>query len=210
MDIINIVGLILVSLSGLFMFLCIFHKNDSFFNLRKTFKDHFCLFKECPKQYIIFYILPLIFSIGLAMLYKANEVFYTNLSVIISILLSMLLAILSILSGKEYNDLADNNQSEKVKKVTNETITAINFDVLLCIFLLLFGLVMVVIYGVNLDLSLLRLSPNAIEPIVDLLKRVFSGITYYSFSIILLTLLLIVKRMSKIIDFNLKAKRRDK
>lgn len=186
MDIIKIVGISLIAISVLFILISLLRKNESFFNLRSVIGTHLSLFKNCKSQYFIFYGLPLLFAVGLAMIYEAGEAFYSNLSVIVSILISMLLAVLSILTGKEYSSISDDGQRNKVKQVVNETITAIIFDAILCIFLLLYGLVMVVINDVSFDL--------------DMIKRVFAGISYYTFTVILLNLLLIVKRMSKIID----------
>lgn len=188
MNWIKFTGLFLVISFTLINFIFLFRKNESFFNLRDVVKDHLLLFRNCKSQYIVFYFSPLLFAVGLALIYEAGETFYTNLSVIISILLSMLLAILSILTGKDYSFIEDANQRENIQNVTQETITAIIFDSLLCIFLLLYGLAMIVIDGVNFD--------------TEIVKRVLAGIAYYSFAVTLLNLLLIVKRMSRIIEFD--------
>lgn len=188
MNWIKFAGLFLVISFTLINFIFLFRKNESFFNLRDVVKDHLLLFRNCKSQYIVFYFSPLLFAVGLALIYEAGETFYTNLSVIISILLSMLLAILSILTGKDYSFIEDANQRENIQNVTQETITAIIFDSLLCIFLLLYGLAMIVIDGVNFD--------------TEIVKRVLAGIAYYSFAVTLLNLLLIVKRMSRIIEFD--------
>lgn len=188
MDYIKFIGLFLVIGFVVINIFSLFKKNESFFNLYDIVKNHLYLFHDCPSQYIVFYSNPLLFAIGLALIYEAGETFYANLSVIISVLLSMLLAMLSILTQKSYALIADDNQRDKIQQVTQETITAIVFDSLLCIFLLLYGLAMIVIDGINFD--------NGV------LKKFFSGIAYYNFVVILLNLLLIVKRMSRIIEFN--------
>lgn len=188
MNWIKLTGLFLVISFMLINFIFLFRKNESFFNLRDVVKDHLLLFRDCKSQYIVFYFSPLLFAVGLSLIYEAGETFYTNLSVIISILLSMLLAILSILTGKDYSFIEDANQRENIQNVTQETITAIIFDSLLCIFLLLYGLAMIVIDGINFD--------------TEIVKRVLAGIAYYSFAVTLLNLLLIVKRMSRIIEFD--------
>lgn len=182
------IGLALLAVFIIVNALLLFRKNESFFNLRDMVKDHLSLFRECKSQYWVFYINPLFFAIGLSMMYEAGETFYTNLSVIISIILSMLLAILSILTGKDYSTISDDNQRNNIKHVTEETITAIIFDSLLCIFLLLYGLVMIVIDNIVFN--------------SDIVNRILSGVAYYSFAVILLNLLLIVKRMSRIIEFD--------
>ena len=196
MDWIKLIGLFLVICFVLINTVFLFRKNESFFNLRDVVKDHLHLFHDCKSQYIVFYFSPLLFAVGLALIYEAGETFYTNLSVIVSVLLSMLLAILSILTGKDYSSIADNNQRENIQNVTQETITAIVFDSLLCIFLLLYGLAMIVIDGVNFD--------------AEIGKRVLAGIAYYNFAVTLLNLLLIVKRMSRIIEFDFSVHKENK
>lgn len=196
MDLTKFIGLALVLLFVLINTLFLFRKNESFFNLRDVIKDHLGLFRNSKSQYVIFYISPLLFAVGLSMIYEAGETFYTNLSVIVSVLLSMLLAILSILTGKDYSSIEDDNQRKNIKRVTQETITAIVFDSMLCIFLLLYGLVMIVIDGVTFD--------------AEVVKRIFAGIAYYSFAVMLLNLLLIVKRMSRIIEFDFGVQKESK
>lgn len=183
----KIIGITLVLMFVLINTFLLFRKKNSFFNLWEVVKNHLGMFHNCKSQYVIFYISPLLFAVGLAMVYEAGATFYTNLSVIVSVLLSMLLAILSILTGKDYSGIKDNNRRENIKNVTQETITAIVFDSMLCVFLLLYGLVMIVIDGVQFD--------------AEVVKRILAGIAYYSFAVMLLNLLLIVKRMSRIIEF---------
>lgn len=196
MDCTKIIGLLLVISFLLINIFFLFRKNESFFNLRDVIKDHLDLFRDCRSQYVVFYFSPLLFASGLALIYEAGETFYTNLSVIVSILLSMLLAILSILTGKDYFSIADSHQRDNIQNVTQETITAIVFDTLLCIFLLLYGLAMIIIDGVSFN--------------TGIIKRVFAGIAYYGFSVTLLNLLLIVKRMSRIIEFDFYVSREKK
>lgn len=188
MDWMKFIGLSFITCFLLINIFFLFRKNESFFNLRDVVKDHLDLFHDCKSQYIVFYFSPLLFAVGLALIYEAGETFYTNLSVIISVLLSMLLAILSILTGKDYSSVVDDDQRTNIQNVTQETITAIVFDSLLCIFLLLYGLAMIVIDGIDFD--------------TEIVKRVLAGIAYYNFSVTLLNLLLIVKRMSRIIEFD--------
>lgn len=191
-------GVILVVASFVVMAICLLHKNEPFFNLNQVFCKHFALFKNSKSQYLVFYVLPLILAIGLSMLYTAAEDFFTELSVILGILLSVLLTILSILSGYDFSTVKDEEQRKKGKAVVTDTINAITFNSLLCIFLLLYNLVLIVLAGG--DYAWLPFD-------VVILKIIASIIAYYLFSVICLTLLLVVKQMSKIIQFNLNVKR---
>lgn len=191
----TIIGLSLVTFSTLVLFICMMRKKEDFFNIRKTICDHLKVFKHCPSKYWIFYGLPLLFSVGLSLIYEAGSGFYTELSVVLSIILSMLFAILSILSSQDYSVINDKTQKDKLKKVLKETTTAIVFDSILSLFLMLHGLVIIVLSGIK-----------TIEIPFDttILKTFASGIAYYVFMIILLNLLFIVKQMSKIIEFNIE------
>lgn len=198
MELKTIIGLSLIFLSLLLIFICLLKKKNTFFNTRKILMEHIGLFKTCPFQYVIFYGLPLLFAVGLAMVYEAGISFYSELGVILGIILSMLFAILSILSGHDFSSVSDDGQKSKVKKVLKQTINAIIFDSILSLFLMLYGLVFIVING-----------NKAITGFFDkvIISQIVSGIAYYIFVVILLNLLLILKYMSKIIEFNLEVKK---
>ena len=193
-----VIGLIMLVLFVILMMLNFLKKHETFFNLREIVRHHLSLFDECKYQNVVFYGFPLLFAIGLALIYEADESFYSEISVVIGILLSMLLAILSILTGFDFSTVENKTQKEKVQKVVSETINAIVFDTVLCIFMMVYVLSIIVISGV--DCSWIPID-------MTIVKACVSGLAYYVFTVILLTLLLIVKHMSKIIEFkNVKNK----
>ena len=198
MHTVKIVGIILAAASFVAMAICLLHKNEPFFNLNQVIRKHFALFKESKIQYIIFYFLPLLFAVGLSMLYTAAEAFFTELNVVLGIILSVLLTVLSILSSFDFSTVKEQTQREKGTRVVNDTINSIIFNSLLCVFLLLYNLLLVVLAGG--DYTWLPFD-------VAIPKTMVSIIAYYLFSVICLTLLLIVKQMSKIIQFNLAVKK---
>ena len=188
-------GLLLVFISLAVMIFSLLRKEEPFFNLRDIIKAHKQLIRGSE---ILFCILPMCFAVGLSLLYTAGAQFYTEISVILGIFLSMLLASLSILSNYDFSTVKDASQREKGKKVVRQTINAIMFDSLLCVFLLLYGLTIIVLSSG--DFSWIPISMNIIKAIV-------SAIAYYLFSVILLNLLVIVNQMSKIIEFIIVVKR---
>ena len=192
---IKLCGLLLVLISSVIMIFSLLRKEEPFFNLQDIIKAHKHLVRGSE---ILFCIIPLCFAVGLSLLYTAGAQFYTEISVILGIFLSMLLASLSILSNYDFSTVTDANQREKGKKVIRETINAIMFDAILCVFLLLYGLIIIVLSGG--DYSWIPISMNII-------KTAVSAVAYYLFVVILLNLLLIVKQMSKIIEFNIVVKR---
>lgn len=198
---IRIWGALLVAVSVILICGSLLRKNESYFNLRSVIQRHFGLFKNCKSQYIVFYGFPLLLSVGLAMLYETNNSFFSELNVILSILISILFAILSILCGYDYSSVADERQKKNAKTVLRDTVNAIVFTAALSVFLLLYGLVFSV---VSMD------SFNEWFFDATITKRIVSGISYYIFTVILLNLLLIIKHMSKLIEFNLYAPKKEK
>lgn len=201
MNDIRIWGTILVVVSVVLICGSLLRKNESYFNLRNVIRKHFGLFKNCKFQYWVFYGFPILLSVGLAMLYETNSVFFSELNVILSILVSILFAILSILGGNDYSSVADERQKKNAKAVLRDTVNAIVFTAVLSVFLLLYGLVFSV---VSID------SFNGWIFDVTMAKRIVSGMAYYIFTVILLNLLLIIKHMSKLIEFNLYAPKKEK
>lgn len=190
-----VVGIIFVALALICIFGSLIRKKDSFFNIRKVIKDHLHVFKSCPYQYVIFYVFPLFFAIGLSLIYQAGDTFYSELSVVIGILLSILMAILSIISGYDFTNIKNEGQRQNANDVLKETINAVVFDSILCVFMMLYALSMIIIDGV--DFSWMKIN-------VSILKPVVSGVAYYIFTVILLTLFLIVKHMSNMASCNRK------
>ena len=194
----KLIGMVLVLLSLVLIIRCLFRKNEPFFNLFEVFKKHFQLFKGCKTQYVVFYVLPFIFSLGLSMVYSAAKEVLAELSVILGIILSVLLTVLSILSGFDFTTVKNEEQRRKGKVVVNDTINAITFSTFLCIFLMLYNMLLTMLYGgdfswIPFDLGMIKIAA--------------STLAYYVFSVICLTFLLIVKQMSKIIQFNLSVNR---
>lgn len=139
---IHVIGTFLICSACILLTGSLFKKNDSFFDLRKVFKQHFLLFKDAKMQYLTFYLYPMMLSVGIACFYIADVAFYENLNVIVSILISMLLAIYSILAGKDIEKY-DKDRMTKIKAVIKETNNAITFSVVISVFLMILSLVIV-------------------------------------------------------------------
>ena len=194
----TIIGVALIAVSLLLISIGLFHKKEAFFNLRDIVKNHLTIFENSRMNYVVFYVLPALFAAGLSLLYSAATEFYTELSVILGILLSVLLTILSILSNYDFSTVTDEQQKEKAKEVVEQTINAITFSALLCIFLLLYNLTLIIVRSYDFTWITWDLS---------FIKAIISAIAYYVFAVICLNLLLVVKQMSKIIQFNLNVKK---
>lgn len=196
----KMIGSVLVLLSTSLMLWLLLKKDEAFFNLRDVIVSHFKVFEHGKTQYIVFYVLPLMFAVGLSLLYEAGATFYSELSIILGILLSILLAILAILCGYDFSGVKNQRQKDRAKNVLKETLNSIVFDSALCLFMLLYDLVIVVLSDGTF---------NWLPFDIRLIKSIVSGVAYYIFLVILLTLLFIIKQMCKLIEFNLEAKRGD-
>ena len=200
MQILRIIGVFLVIVSLGIIAVCMFRRNEPFFNLNAVFRRHFGLFKDCKGQYWVFYFLPAVFSLGLVFLYIPTENLLTELSVVLGIVLSVLLTVLSIISSFDFSDIIDQTQKKKGREVVEDTINSITFNTVLCVFLLMYNMILIV--AAEGDFSWIPFE-------LSLIKGGAAIIVYYLFSVICLTFLLIVKQMTKIIQFNLAVKRRE-
>lgn len=197
----KIIGLIL-SIVSLIAIICIlFRKKEPFFNFREIMKDHLCLFSNCKSQYFIFYVLPLFLGVGISLLFSANTAFFSHLGVVLSIILSMLLALLAILTGYDFSIFKDNEQRNTAETTVKQTINAILFCCIIGIVLLLIGFIVIATSGKDFEW---------IPFDINVCKIVISAFTYYLFIVVLLNLLLIIKNMSKIIEAKMLIERNGK
>lgn len=188
------IGYILIIIAIIPVLFSFHNEHKSFFNIKTVIKDHLKIFKDCKSQYFIFYGSPFLLSFGLAFIYDAQDNFYDNLSVIISIILSMLFAVLAILTNYDFSGKSDNDQNQtttqgKVLKIVNETTDSIMFETMICVFLLIYGMIVVIVRDVM--------------PLNVIVNKILTGISCFLFTVLLLDLLIVVKRMTKIIKYKM-------
>lgn len=183
MDWIKIIAIALVALSVVGITLIILRKKRSFFNVLEVIKAQHQLLKESRLHYLAFYILPLFLSAGLAMLFVLKEAFISSMITVVCMLLSILLAALAIIASSNVTNVVAKDQRESVSIVIKETVFLISYAAYLSILLLVYLLV------------LFAVQVNALHPI---LSTVLTGVGYYVFALIVLTLLIIIKRIWKL------------
>ena len=184
------IGITLIIISLIPIIISIIYEKRSFFNLKSVIIKHYAMFKTCKSQMILFIGTPLVLSIGLAMIYDSTKLFYDNLSVIISIVLSMLFAVLAILTNYDYSKYQDEKKKERIQNVVTETINSIVFETYICVLLLLYGMIMIIV--------------SEVCQINNITSKVFTGIACFLFSVLLLDLLIVIKRVSKIMTLKIK------
>lgn len=201
MTICKIIGLIL-SFSSLLLIICILlKKQEPFFNFREIIKDHLCLFSNCKSQYFVFYVLPAFLGVGISLLFSANTAFFSHLGVVLSIILSMLLALLAILTSYDFSKFEDVEQRNTAEITVKQTINAILFCCIIGIMLLLIGFIVIAASGKSFDWIPFN---------INICKILISAFTYYLFIVVLLNLLLVIKNISKIIEAKMLIERNRK
>ncbi len=186
-----LIGLIFLILG---MLLVILTKSD-YLNIFEIITDYFKIFNNNKRECIIFCLYPLFFSIGIVFLSDTIDKLYSELSVIVGIILSMLFAGLSILTTYDCSAITDEEQKEKFRMSIVQTINAIRFDFLMCLVLL------IVIILIKIKFLYFKFIID-IKVIVSVLNIVLPIIVLYLFFVILFVLLLIIKNMFILIKFN--------
>ena len=188
-------GIALIFVSFVLMLFSIFKKTNNFFNARQIVKDHFDAFNKSIRQYIVFYVYPLLLSVGVTFIYDATDVLYDNLLIVLSIILSMLFSVLAIITNFSYKTDNENPVDKRIIKVVRESCNSILYSCLLCVFIILYCIILIII--------------NDMPFYGGLLGKILNGIAYYIFVVLILNLLLVVKRISKIINAKIKIESED-
>lgn len=176
------IGIVLIICSGLLMLIGLFQSKNNFIDLSNVFVEHLKIFRNARRQYLTFYLYPLIMAIGISCIYIADVTMYQNIIVAVSIFVSMLLAMLSILTSKDYSRHSLDQQA-KIKVVLKETNNAIVFCTFISILIIIVSLILIALSTLESKLVL----------------RIMAILVYYLLQVLLINILLIVKRMSKLI-----------
>ncbi len=168
---------ILFSISAIILFFNFGRKNNNFFNIRKIFIDQLEIFSEAKGQIFVFYGTPLLMAFGLANYKLLDDVIVGNIVVVLSIFVSMLFAILSILSAFKKED-------QRYMQVLKETFNTVIFEAILCIFALMLSF-SVLFIGIMKSVYL---------------SYFFSLFIYYLIFTILLNIFIVMKRMKSLFD----------
>ncbi len=191
----NYFGIACIVIALLLMFFSIFKKENTFFNAIQIVKEHFSLFNKSFRQILIFYIYPLLLAIGVTIVYDATDVLFDNFLIVLSIIISMLFSVLAIITNFNYkNDNSNEDDKEqfdsRIVQVVRESCNSILYSCLLCVFLILYCTILIVL--------------NDTSFYTGILGKILNGIAYYFFVVLILNLLLVIKRISKIINAKIK------
>lgn len=167
-------------------------KNSNFLDIRKVFADHFAIFDNSPLQKFVIFIVPFLLSISAISTQLLTKDIVNNLNIVLSILISMFFAILSILSSFTYKstdpktvtDVSLRKKAEKYNKLLKQTFNAVIFESVLSIVVLI--------------LSFAQLFSNDFSETWKL--KVISLIVYYLALVIVFNILVVIKRMKSLFE----------
>lgn len=177
---INYIAYSLISISIFIMLIYGVKRNNNFINIINIIKDHFKIFDGANKHIIVIYILPILTSVGLSLIYSLTDSMIEAIMVVISVVISALLTFQGVIMNIETKD----NEDRK-KELLEETNSSINFIVLINIFLVFLMLIYI-----------------AIED--KIWKKIFTTIIIYLLIITFLTILIIFKRIRVLLKSNIK------
>ena len=150
------------------------------------------IFCGLPLQKIVIFIVPFLLSISAISTQLLTKDIVNNLNIVLSILISMFFAILSILSSFTYKstdpktvtDVSLRKEAEKYNKLLKQTFNAVIFESVLSIVVLI--------------LSFAQLFSNDFSETWKL--KVISLIVYYLALVIVFNILVVIKRMKSLFE----------
>lgn len=184
----NIATVVVLSVCLVIIMLALFQKNSNFLNIRGVFKEHLLVLIKSPLQFCAIIIVPMIISIIGAIYHPLSEGIVDNLNIVLSILISMFFAVLSILVSltrkKEEEGKPLTPEEKNYNTLLDQTFNAVIFESALCILLLV--------------ISFMQLFFNYFEP--GMLVTIVSVVVYYLAIVIVLNIFVVIKRIRALFD----------
>lgn len=158
---------------------CLFCRSSNFLDVKSIVCEHLGIIKQNHVQMIGIYIIPIVFAITICRKECVNKDILDNLNIILSILISMFFAVLSILCS-----INSKNNNEKYQLLLKETFTSTVFEIIICLWLLFLSFTILFIGNYQ----------------ENIMQRFLSFLIYYSTMIVILNILMIIKRIKAIFD----------
>jgi len=168
-------GLLIGSIFGIiFLSYSFTRKLGNFLNIYGIILSHLSFFKHNKMQFFSIYFIPIIFSLSISSIHIITRDIFDTLVIILSILISMFFAILSILCT-----IKPKNNESKYNELLEQSFTSTVFEIILCIILLLISFSAIFV-------------GRGINPLID---TIVSTIVYYLFFILVLNIFVLIKRI---------------
>lgn len=172
---------IIILISGfIILFIGIFIKYNNFLNINSIITEHLSELWKNKIQFVSIFFAPILISYSLAVNRTIDESLLSSLNVILSILTAMFFSILGVLCT-----IKEKTQDNEYKILIEQTFNSTVFEILLCLLLLL--------------ISFTVLFVNIFERNIFIV--VSSGIIYYLTIIMIVNILMIIKRMKILFEF---------
>lgn len=172
----------------------------SFINIKDIFTKHFIVLKKGGwSNFIIFVIIPLILAISSFLISQTNDnldgILSTLLSVFIGLFINLLVLIVSVTRGF----------SKHKKRIRVDIIEEMFYNITFVITISLFALVLILLKNIDLfseSRNICIFENNYTYN--EVIKNIFSFIFVFLFSEIVLTIILIVKRIFRLFAFDIE------
>lgn len=164
-------------IAGIIIFLNCIKKNNNFFDIRRIVIEHFEMFSNAKGQIVVFYGTPLLLAIAVLKNNCINKDIIDNIVIMLSIIIAMLFAMLSILNSYQ------NKDSEYVK-VLEETYNTILFQCIICVLTLIISFSQYFVDNYDSELVL----------------KIVSFLLYYMIFVLIMNIFIILKRMKALFD----------
>ncbi len=173
--------LLLLSILGFcFIIYSFTRKFGNYIDIRGVFIKHFSFFRDNKIQFLSIYIIPVIFSLYIGCNKIITRDILDTLVIILSILISMFFAVLSIICSIE-----SKKDNKIYSQLLKETFISTVFEIIICIILLLISFA-AIFFG------------RGFNNIVDFFVSV---IVYYLTFILILNIFVIIKRVEVLFEF---------
>lgn len=184
-DILFFLGIILILVALL-------QKNSNFLDVRKIVRQHLSIFSKSPLQVVAIFGAPLLIAIAAAATHPLTVEIVNNLNVVLSILISMFFAMLSILASlslkstdqSKVEDVTLIRNAKNYNKVLKQTNNAILFESVLAILLLIVSFSQLFIGSFDSTLKL----------------KIISAFVYYLTLALILNIFVVIKRTKELLD----------
>ena len=183
---------ILICISVILTVTALLQKNSNFLDVRSIISTHLRVFSGSPFQCVVIFGVPLLLAIAALNEQILSKDIVDTLNIVLSILISMFFAMLSILSAlnfktinkSEKEDLLAVSKIERYNSLLKETFNAVMFECILCILVLAASFTLLFINDFSASWQLTFLS----------------GVIYYLSLVIVFNIFVIIKRLKVLFD----------
>lgn len=183
---------ILVCVSVILIIVALLQKNSNFMDVRTIISMYFKVFSACPLQCVVIFGVPLLITIAALNEQVLSTNIVDTLNIVLSILISMFFAMLSILSAlnprsireEQKNDSLAISKADEYNLLLKETFNAVMFECILCILVLATSVTLLFINDFSGSWQL----------------TLVSGVVYYLSLVIVFNIFVIIKRIKVLFD----------